>query len=90
MIMERRVEWLRKQFRRHLAPHRHSALLVAIPSAEPAVARHRDRFDSSAPRGVPAHITVLFPWRLGVRWRGGRPRHTYPRWVSSRLTIMIA
>jgi 2'-5' RNA ligase len=39
-----------------------SALLVAIPSAEPAVARHRDRFDSSAPRGVPAHITVLFPF----------------------------
>jgi hypothetical protein len=33
MIMERRVEWLRKQFRRHLAPHRHSALLVAILTA---------------------------------------------------------
>jgi hypothetical protein len=39
-----------------------SALLVAIPSAEAAVARHRARFDSSAPLAVPAHITVLFPF----------------------------
>jgi len=39
-----------------------SALLVTVPSAEPVVARYRDRLDSSAPLGVPAHITVLFPF----------------------------
>jgi hypothetical protein len=39
-----------------------SALIVEVPEAEPAVARHRDRLDASAPSGVPAHITVLFPF----------------------------
>lgn len=39
-----------------------SALLLAVPAADPAVGRHRDRFDSSAPLGVPPHITVLFPF----------------------------
>jgi hypothetical protein len=35
-----------------------SALLVTVPAAEPAVARHRSRLDTSAAVGVPAHITV--------------------------------
>jgi 2'-5' RNA ligase len=39
-----------------------SALVVAIPEAEAAVAQHRSRLDGSAPLGVPAHITVLFPF----------------------------
>lgn len=39
-----------------------SALLVAVPAAEPAVARHRSRLDTSAAVGVPAHITVLYPF----------------------------
>jgi hypothetical protein len=39
-----------------------SALLIAVPSAEPAVARHRSRLDSSAPMGIPAHVTVLYPF----------------------------
>ena len=39
-----------------------SALLVTVPAAEPAVARHRARFDPSAADGVPAHITVLYPF----------------------------
>jgi len=40
----------------------HSGLIVAVPEAEPAVARHRERLDGTAPLGVPAHITVLFPF----------------------------
>lgn len=39
-----------------------SALIVEIPEVEPAVAPHRDRLDASAPLGVPAHVTVLFPF----------------------------
>ena len=38
-----------------------SALIVEVPAAEPVVARHRERLDSSARLGIPAHITVLYP-----------------------------
>ena len=40
----------------------HSALIVTVPEAEPAVGRHRDRLDRAASWGVPAHVTVLFPF----------------------------
>ena len=39
-----------------------SALLVPVPAAEPAVAEHRARLDGSARDGVPAHLTVLYPF----------------------------
>jgi 2'-5' RNA ligase len=39
-----------------------SALLVTIPEAEEAVARHRAQLDDAAAWGVPAHVTVLFPF----------------------------
>jgi 2'-5' RNA ligase len=39
-----------------------SALLIKVPTAEPAVAPYRSRLDWSAPLGVPAHITVLYPF----------------------------
>ena len=39
-----------------------SALLVPVPAAEAAVAGHRARLDLSARQGVPAHITVLYPF----------------------------
>ena len=39
-----------------------SALIVAVPEAEPLVKALRDRFDSSAAVGVPAHITILYPF----------------------------
>ena len=43
-------------------PAPHSGLIVAVPEAEPAVARHRERLDANARLGIPAHITVLFPF----------------------------
>ena len=43
-----------------------SALLVAIAEAEPLVAEHRLRFDPVARRGVPAHVTALFPFLASV------------------------
>jgi 2'-5' RNA ligase len=39
-----------------------TALIVVIPEAEPAVGALRLEHDWSAPLGVPAHITILFPF----------------------------
>jgi 2'-5' RNA ligase superfamily len=39
-----------------------SALIVAVPEAEPAVAALRAAYDPAASWGVPAHITVLYPF----------------------------
>ena len=39
-----------------------SALLLAVPAAEAAVGAHRARLDASARDGVPAHLTVLYPF----------------------------
>jgi hypothetical protein len=39
-----------------------SALIVAVPEAEPAVETLRAAYDPSASWGVPAHITVLYPF----------------------------
>jgi 2'-5' RNA ligase len=39
-----------------------SALLVEIPEAEPLVGEHRLRFDPVAARGVPAHVTTIYPF----------------------------
>jgi 2'-5' RNA ligase len=39
-----------------------TALLVPVAEAEPLVRRHRLARDPVAPRGVPAHITVLYPF----------------------------
>ena len=39
-----------------------SALIIAVPEAEPLVKALRERFDSSAAVGVPAHITILYPF----------------------------
>ncbi len=39
-----------------------SALIIAVPEAEPLVREWRERFDYSAGVGVPAHITILYPF----------------------------
>jgi 2'-5' RNA ligase len=39
-----------------------SALLLLVPAAEAAVGAQRARLDSSARDGVPAHVTVLYPF----------------------------
>lgn len=40
-----------------------SALVVLVPEAEPLVKPFRDRYDPSAAAGVPAHITLLYPFK---------------------------
>jgi hypothetical protein len=39
-----------------------SAVLVPVPEAERAVGGHRHRLDRAAAWGVPAHVTVLYPF----------------------------
>lgn len=39
-----------------------SALVVTVPEAEDAVGAHRARLDHAAALGVPAHITILYPF----------------------------
>jgi 2'-5' RNA ligase len=41
---------------------RRTALIVAVPEAEEAVGALRLRHDWSAALGVPAHVTILFPF----------------------------
>jgi len=40
----------------------HSAVIVAVPEAEETVGAWRAQLDPSAGWGVPAHVTVLFPF----------------------------
>lgn len=40
-----------------------TALLLVCPEAEPVVAQLRKRHDPAAQDGVPAHVTVLFPFK---------------------------
>src|SRR5262245_733557 len=44
-------------------PLNESALVVLVPEAEPLVKSFRDRYDPSAAAGVPAHITLLYPFK---------------------------
>ena len=39
-----------------------SAFIVRVPEAEPHVSRWREQFDPSSRLGVPAHVTLLFPF----------------------------
>jgi 2'-5' RNA ligase len=39
-----------------------SALILPVPAAEAAVGEHRARLDASSRDGVPAHVTVLYPF----------------------------
>jgi hypothetical protein len=38
-------------------------LLIRIPAAEPAVSRQRNQFDAAAGVGVPAHVTIAYPFK---------------------------
>jgi 2'-5' RNA ligase len=46
-----------------------SAVLVRVPEAEPVVGEWRRRYTLDGPAGIPAHVTILFPFvepeRLG-------------------------
>jgi 2'-5' RNA ligase len=67
-----------------------SALLVPVPEAEPCVRRHRFRYDSVALRGVPAHITVVFPFMPPAAITDetlGRVRQVLTRFSAFRFSL---
>jgi hypothetical protein len=41
---------------------RPSGLVVFVPAAEPVIGTYRAQYDPSAADGMPAHVTVLFPF----------------------------
>jgi 2'-5' RNA ligase len=43
-----------------------SALVVLVPEAEALVGSFRERYDSSAAFGMPAHITISYPFLSGT------------------------
>lgn len=46
-----------------MPPHEHeTALVVPVPDADPAVSASRGQDDGIPARGMPAHITVLYPF----------------------------
>jgi 2'-5' RNA ligase len=45
-------------------------VVVPVPAAEPVVSTWRERFDGSAAQGMPAHITVLYPFLPEERLSG--------------------
>jgi 2'-5' RNA ligase len=40
-----------------------SVLVILVPEAEPLVGPFRSKYDSSASDGIPAHITINYPFR---------------------------
>ena len=48
-----------------------TALIVPVPQAEDLVGRFRDKYDSSAAVGVPAHVTLLYPFLAPASIRAG-------------------
>ncbi len=62
-----------------------TGLILPVPEAEPLVRRWRERYDDAARTGVPAHITLLYPFlpperigdaevrRLGELFAGAAP-----------------
>ncbi|MGI8682486.1 MAG: 2'-5' RNA ligase family protein [Mycobacteriales bacterium] len=44
------------------AAGRRTGLVVLLPEAEPVVGAWRAELDPAAANGMPAHITVLYPW----------------------------
>jgi hypothetical protein len=45
-----------------VSDQRESALIVPVPEAEDLVGVWRERYDDSARTGVPAHLTLLYPF----------------------------
>jgi len=39
-----------------------TALICRVPESERYIARYRERYDPSARRNVPAHVTILYPF----------------------------
>jgi hypothetical protein len=59
-----------------------TALIIEVPEAEPAVGALRLAHDSSAARGVPAHVTILSPFADGAVVDEARLAELFARFPS--------
>jgi len=50
-----------------LSPLLEAAVILPVPEAEPLVGELRQRYDPSAELGVPAHITINYPFKPHVQ-----------------------
>jgi 2'-5' RNA ligase len=57
-----------------------AALIIPVPEAEPLVARYRSAFDPAAALGVPAHVTVNYPFQ---------PHITRPVEAHAQLSALL-
>ena len=64
-----------------LSPPFEAALVMPVPEAEPLVSEYRQRYDRSAELGIPAHITIIYPFKPYVR---------HPREALSLLRPLLA
>lgn len=62
--------------------------MLPVPDAEAAVGTWRKRFDPSASQGMPAHITVLFPF-LSIERIGGEGVHTLRRLFAATPALSL-
>lgn len=40
-----------------------SVILIPVPSADPIISKWREKYDKVVLRGIPSHITLLFPFK---------------------------
>jgi hypothetical protein len=67
-----------------------SALVVLVPEAEAVAKPFRDRYDPSAAAGVPAHITLLYPFKAPDEIDDmtlGRLRDCFARFEPVRFSL---
>jgi 2'-5' RNA ligase len=53
---------MRETARAALAAATETAVLVLVPEADGAVGKHRERLDMAASWGVPAHLSIVYPF----------------------------
>jgi hypothetical protein len=66
---------------------RGTALILPVPEAEPAVGAIRLERNASAARGVPAHITILFPFVASAELDEGVLRDLIGRFPAFDFTL---
>jgi 2'-5' RNA ligase len=64
-----------------------SALVVLVPEAEAVAKPFRDRYDPSAAAGMPAHITLLFPFKDPDDITLGNLRDCFARFEPIRFSL---
>jgi hypothetical protein len=72
-------------------PEGPTAIVIPLPEAEPVVRHWRERYDPSAAQGMPAHVTVLYPF-LPEREITGETRRKLIRLFAghTRFNIVLA